>query len=226
MACLAQLLASHRRILVLDAASARVQVGLLGGGPPPAWHTTDAEAGQAVFAGTTALLDGAGLRLEDIEAFAYCEGPGSMLGIRTVAMALRTWTTLRARPVYRYQSLALAARHEWSLRSRAFGVIADARRESWHHQAIAADGTLSPLQRVPAAELTTGDLLTPERFRAWAPSPHPTPACSYDLAALLAATSRDDLFLASTAPDAFQYEAPDYKKWSAHPHSAETAVRK
>jgi tRNA threonylcarbamoyladenosine biosynthesis protein TsaB len=223
MASLAQLLASHRRILVLDAASARVQVGLLGADQPAVWHAADAEAGAAVFSGTSALLTPAGLRLEDIAAFAYCEGPGSMLGIRTVAMTLRTWTTLQSRPVYRYQSLALAARHEWSKHPRALGVIADARRETWHHQAITAGGALAPLQRVPATELADGDLVTPEFFRAWAKTPQPVATCSYDLAALFATSPDEDLFTATAAPDAFQHEAPDYKKWSALPHSAETA---
>src|SRR5262245_13128819 len=100
MASLAQLLASHRRILVLDAASARVQVGLLRTREEAVWHVADEEAGKALFAGTSALLDRAGLCLDELDAFVYCEGPGSMLGIRTVAMTLRTWTTIRARPVY------------------------------------------------------------------------------------------------------------------------------
>lgn len=226
MASLAQLLASHRRILVLDAASARVQVGLLRADQPAAWHAADAEAGQAVFAGTDVLLAGAGLRLDDIAAFAFCEGPGSMLGVRTVAMTLRTWTTLKPRPVYTYQSLALAARHAWSRAPRALAVIADARRESWHHQAITADGTLAPLARVPVAELPAGDLLTPENFRAWAALPRPAAPASYDLATLFTTTARDDLFHETAAPDAFQHEAPDYKKWSAQPHSAETATRR
>jgi tRNA threonylcarbamoyladenosine biosynthesis protein TsaB len=225
MPSLAQLLASHRRILVLDAASTRVQVGLLQEGQAALWYAADEEAGKALFTGSSALLAQAGLDLEDVPAFAFCEGPGSMLGIRTVAMTLRTWTALQARPVFAYQSLALAARHEWSLRPRAFTVMADARRESWHCQAIAPDGTPGPLQRLPATELPAGEWLTPENFRAWAQPPRPVATCSYDLAALFAAAAREGLFRETAAPDAFQSDAPDYKKWSAQPHSAETARR-
>jgi tRNA threonylcarbamoyladenosine biosynthesis protein TsaB len=85
------------------------------------------------------------------------------------------------------------------------------------------DGLLAPLRRAPAADLPAGELLTPENFRAWAEPPRPATCCSYDLALLLAAAAHDDLFHEAAAPDAFQHEAPDYKKWSAQPHSAETA---
>jgi len=225
MASLAQLLASHERILVLDAASGRFQTGLLRAGQPAVWRSNAAEAGKALFQDSTAVLDEFGLRLDEIAAFAYCTGPGSMLGIRTVSMALRTWNTLKPRPVYAFQSLAVAARAEWHCRPRAFAMIADARRDTWHCQVVAADGMLSPLSRVPAAALPEGELLTPAHFRAWATPVRPTSICSYDLSALLPLVLHDDLFLESATPDVFQHEAPEYKKWSAQTHSAESVSR-
>ncbi|MBI2814079.1 MAG: peptidase M22 [Opitutae bacterium] len=223
MATLLHLLADHHRLLVLDAASAGVQVGLLRSDAPAEWRRTDDEAGTGIFAGTDALLSEAGLKLDDLGAFVFCEGPGSMLGTRTIAMALRTWQVIKPRPTYAYQSLALAARFAWTLSPRAFAVIADARRDTWHVQMVSADGTLAPLQRVAATALPAGELLTPENFRAWAPPPRPAATCSYGLARLFAALGTDDLFRPVAAPDAFQHEAPDYKKWSAQVHSAATA---
>jgi tRNA threonylcarbamoyladenosine biosynthesis protein TsaB len=225
MARLSQLLATHGSILVLDAASQRVQVGLLQTGKPALWQATPDEAGRGVFAGTEAVLQSAGLTIDQIGAFLFCAGPGSMLGTRTVAMTLRTWLTLKPRPVYAYQSLALAARFAWSRQAgRDLTIIADARRETWHCQPIRADGSLSPLQRLPAAELPPGELFTPENFRAWAVPPRPTVACSYDLAVIFPAVMDGDYFTATDAPDAFQHEAPEYKKWSAQAHSAATAT--
>lgn len=225
MASLAQLLASHERILVADAASGRFQTGLLCAGQPARWRRSAAEAGKALFQDSAALLAEAGLRLDDITALAYCTGPGSMLGIRTVAMALRTWNTLRPRPVYAYQSLAVAARAAWRRNPRAFAVIADARRETWHCQPIAADGTLAPLARLPAAALPAGEWLTPEDFRAWAAPTRPTATCAYELATLFPTIAEDDLFAETATPDVFQHEAPEYKKWSAQTHSAESVSR-
>ncbi len=225
MARLAQILAHHGGILVLDAASSRVQVGLLRPGREALWHTPDSDAGQAVFAGTAELLARTGLTLAEIDAVLFCEGPGSMLGIRTVAMALRTWSVLRPRACFSYQSLVVAARHEWRHQPRPFTVVADARRDSWHAVTVAADGSLSPLQRLPTSALPSADLFTPEHFRAWTPAPAHLQTCTYDLARVYAQLGEDDLFRESASPDAFQAEAPDYRKWSAQVHSAATAQR-
>lgn len=226
MSSLTQLLASHGRLLVLDAASTRVQVGLIRNDGPARWSSVEDEAGTGLFQATRGLLDDAGVTLDEIGAFVFCEGPGSMLGTRTVAMALRTWQVLKPRPVYAYQSLAVAAHGAWRQQARAFTVIADARRDTWHVQAVAADGRLTPLQRVPAGELPAGELLTPENFRAWAQPPRPAAVCSYDLAKIFPTLADGDYFRATEAPDAFQHEAPEYKKWSAQVHSAATAPAK
>lgn len=225
MATLVQLLANHGSILVLDAASTCVQVGLLRADGPACWHRTDNEAGTGIFAGTEALLRETGLKLAAIGAFVFCEGPGSMLGTRTIAMALRTWQVLQPRPAYAYQSLAIAGRFAWTQAPRAFAVIADARRDTWHLQAVEADGRLSPLRRIAATELPAGELLTPENFRAWATPPRPAASCGYDLARIFPAISGDNLFRPVEAPDAFQHEAPEYKKWSAQVHSAATMIK-
>ena len=226
MARLAQLLAHHSRILLLDAVSKRVTVGLLRRGQSAIWSTTESEAGRGLFSGTTEVLANAGLRLEDVDAFLFCEGPGSMLGTRTVAMTLRTWQTLKARPAYAYQSLAIAARAEWKRQPRNFTVLADARRDTWHVQAIDAQGALTPLQRRTATELPAGERLTPGHFRAWSELPAGTAECSYDLPAILGDPDDADLFQLAAAPDTFQHGTPDYKKWSSQIHSAETAPRR
>ncbi len=226
MVRLAQLLASHRRILVLDAASTQVAVGLLRADESAIWAQSSDDASRGVFRGTETVLKQAGLNLDAIDAFIFCTGPGSMLGTRTVAMTLRTWLTLKSRPVYAYQSLAAAGRAEWIRQPRAFTMIADARRETWHAQPVAADGTLAPLKRVAAAELPGGELVTPAHFRAWSMRPDRVSECGYDLAAVFAHLGEADLFQADPAPDAFQHESPDYKKWSAQTHSAETAVKR
>jgi len=223
MSSLTQLLASHSRLLVLDAASTRVQVGLLRTGAQALWRAYADEAGTGIFAGTEAVLTEAEARLDDIGAFVFCEGPGSMLGTRTVAMALRTWQVLKPRPAYTYQSLAVAASFAWRQSPRALAVIADARRDTWHVQAMDATGRLAPLQRIAATGLPAGELLTPENFRAWAPPPRPAAACSYDLAKIVPTLADGDYFRATGTPDAFQHEAPEYKKWSAQVHSAATA---
>ena len=219
MPSLPQRLASHGNLLVLDAASTQVQVGWLSA-TAAHWHQPDGEAGTGIFTGTEAVLRDAQAKLGDIGAFMFCEGPGSMLGTRTIAMALRTWQVLKPRPAYAYQSLAVAGRLAWTLAPRSFTVIADARRDTWHGQTVSADGRMSPLQRLATSAVPAGELLTPANFRAWAPPPRPAAVCSYDLAEIFPSLADGDYFRAVEAPDAFQHEAPAYKKWSAQVHSA------
>jgi tRNA threonylcarbamoyladenosine biosynthesis protein TsaB len=225
MSSLTQLLTSHQRLLILDAASMRIQVGLLQAGAPACWQQELAEAGSGLFKGVNAVLDAASAKLADVDAFVFCEGPGSTLGIRTAAMAIRTWQVLRSRPAYAYQSLAVAGCFARRSRAGPLAIIADARRDSWHVQAIAETGLPEPLQRIVAGALPAGQLLTPEHFRAWAQPSRPMATCSYDLVEILPAIAGLDLFHAVALPDAFQHEAPDYKKWSAQVHSAANATK-
>lgn len=226
MASLAQLLAHHGCILVVDAASTRVQTGLLRPGHEAVWRVAEGEAGVLVFQQAEACLHEAGLGLVDIRAYAFCEGPGSMLGIRTVAMALRTWQVLHPRPVYRYQSLSLVAHALVRAGATLPGmVIADARRETWHAVPIDATRQVGPLRRIPAAELSAGSdtLWQPAVFRAWAPAPRAAHDWPYHAPDLWAGLADLDLLTETTLPDAFQHDAPEYRKWSAEVHSAASA---
>jgi tRNA threonylcarbamoyladenosine biosynthesis protein TsaB len=217
----AQIVARHGCALVLDAASGAVQTGLLRAGAPPVWHRAEGDAGQLVFTLTQRCLAAAALKLEAVAAFIYCEGPGSMLGTRTVAMALRTWQTLQTRPAYAYQSLALAAVHEAALTpGRAFTLIADARRDSWHCVAVSVNGEIGPLRRLPTGDLPAGELHLPENFRVWSKLERPATACPYDAGALFRAAENAALLRPVDAPDVFQHEAPNYKQWTPAVHQA------
>ncbi|HEY4247777.1 MAG TPA: hypothetical protein VGM64_13040 [Lacunisphaera sp.] len=227
MPSLSQLLTDQRDLLVLDAASTQLQVGLLRRDAAEIWRTTPQEAGRGIFTCARELLDESQLRFDDIGGFIYCEGPGSMLGVRTVAMALRTWQVLKLRPTFAYQSLAIAGYFERMQNTpREFAVIADARRDTWHRQVVRATGELPPLQRVSAAELGAGELAMPENFRVWANPPRPAKTCSYDLAKIFSVLKNADLFRQTENPDSFQHEAPDYKKSPVQIHSIETADKK
>ena len=200
-------LTSRHATIVLDAASAQVQVGLIVPGQPARWATSPEESGIALFQGLSGL-DADPLA---VDAFVFCEGPGSILGIRTAAMAVRAWCELRPRPVYAYGSLELVAvaagRTDWS-------VIADARRDTWHRFRI-GEG----LRRLAPAALT-GPLVMPEGFRHWSALPEGVTLVPYRLAELLEAAAEADLLRAVDAPDAFLHEEPVYATWTPHVHRA------
>lgn len=207
MPSLRQLLATHAPLLLLDAASTRVQVGWLRSEQQSQWAEAEGEAGIALFEALGALH----AEPATAGAFVFCDGPGSILGVRTTAMTVRSWCVLQERPVFAYHSLALVAH---ALGDAGMTVIADARRDSWHCASMA-----SPLRRVATAELP-GRVAMPEGFRTWTPPPPEVRRTSYALAALLPSVLEVDLFRPTTSPDAFLHEEPSYVTWTPQIHRA------
>jgi tRNA threonylcarbamoyladenosine biosynthesis protein TsaB len=208
MPSLQQLHAAHGNLLVLDAASSRVQVGWRRADGTGNWESMDDEAGVAVFQ----CLEKLGVNADEAGAFVFCDGPGSVLGIRTVAMALRTWNVLKPRPMFAYCSLALVAH---GLARPDVSIIADARREAWHHYQLGHG-----LRRVPTADLAGKELIMPEHFRHWATLPGEVVRVPYSVHELLARVAGEDLFLHTDAPDAFLHEEPSYVTWTPQIHRA------
>jgi tRNA threonylcarbamoyladenosine biosynthesis protein TsaB len=209
MASLREILGAHSPLLLLDAASSRVQAGLLCRDAPARWSSRTDEAGVGIFE----CLDELDAPVDSVGAFAFCEGPGSILGIRTAAMAIRAWTVLRPRPVFAYVALAVAAE---ALGTPGPALITDARRGHWMR--LARGG---PLERVPREDLA-GDLAAPEGFRHWDPPPAGTRPVPYDLAGFLGdpAVMGADLFRETEAPDALLLREPQFQKWVPQIHRA------
>jgi tRNA threonylcarbamoyladenosine biosynthesis protein TsaB len=207
MPSLRLLLTAHAPVLLIDAASSHMHVGWLGSDATARWESSSEEAGIGIFR----CLEALGSDVSSARAFGFCEGPGSILGIRTVAMALRTWCMLMPRPVFAYSSLALVAH---ALDRPELGIIADGRRESWHLHQLGAG-----LRRVTTAELS-GDLVMPENFRHWTPLPPRVTRVPYAPADLLPRVLDADLFRRNATPDAFLHEEPSYVTWTPQIHRA------
>lgn len=220
MFTLRALLDRHPTILLIDSASSRIQVGFFRRDEETVWESAIEEAGTALFSLTEKLLVRAALSVSAIDAFIFCDGPGSVLGIRTAAVTLRTWNALHPRPCYAYTSLALAA-HSLALAEnlRDFSVISDARRETWHRVSVNSAGSVSRLHRTLAAGLA-GTILLPENFRHWSALPASVRTVPYDVAAQLPALADTPLFIAAPEPDAFLHEEPSYQTWTPQIHRA------
>ena len=202
---------AHAPLLVLDAAASRVQVGVVERDGSARWAGSEQEAGIALFA----LLRHLEVKPAAIGAFVFCAGPGSILGIRTAAMAIRTWCALHPRPCWSYFSLELLVAAQPPPRPTA---IADARRDSWHYFTAG-----SPLRRVPTQDLPAGpDYCAPEGFRAWThlPAAVQPRLLPYLLPDLWAAAADVDLLHPVDEPDAFLHEDPAYVTWTPQIHRA------
>jgi tRNA threonylcarbamoyladenosine biosynthesis protein TsaB len=220
MLSLPQILSQHGTILIVDAASAQIQVGLLGEHRAPVWISSPEEAGVGVFSAVDEALRTAHCSLEEVAALVFCEGPGSVLGIRISATAIRTWQILRIRPVYTYASLTLVAHFQLQTRrGSSFGIVADARRESWHLVSVTGSGQIDGLRRVTAPELN-GTLLMPAHFRHWAALPAQIETVPYSLADMFTHLPDKALFRSVEEPDAFLHETPLYQTWTPRIHRA------
>lgn len=245
MPSLRSLAAARRSVLLIDSSSTCVQVGLWRFDPsagasfpdnqdhrraePPLpdaiWRAADQEAGIAIFAGVEAVLASARLCIADLGALVFCEGPGSILGIRTAAMALRVWSAMDCRrpPTFAYCSLELVA-HDLRRRRvpEPFAVLADARRDSWHCVAAREDCAVGPLLRIAASDAAgfNGRLYTPAGFRSWAKPPREMSAIAYDLPELWSRQCDADLLRPAPHPDAFVHEEPAYLTWAPQIHRA------
>lgn len=197
-------------VVLLDAAAAQVQAGLITPAGEARWSAPPGEAGVAVFA----ALEELGVNPGTVRGWIYCEGPGSILGIRTVAMALRSWMLLHPAPVHRYASLAVVAH---ALGDPAAGIIADARRETWHHLRLGES-----LRRLPTKELHP-PLFLPATFRTWSALPAGVQVTPYSWPSLLPRVWDADLLRPAPAPDAFLHEDPSYVTWTPRIHQAPTA---
>jgi tRNA threonylcarbamoyladenosine biosynthesis protein TsaB len=225
MPSLNSLVAAHGPLLLIDSASATVQVGLLRREAGDIWHQAEREAGIAIFECADAVLNQARIGIGDLGALIFCEGPGSMLGIRTAAMAMRTWqaATARGLPAYAYRSLELVAHDLLGGGARVpFAVVADARRDTWHWVEAAADKTVHPLQRVatPVLNRYAGDLCMPTGFRTWAPPPREVQMVPYSLAALWRRQSDAELLRPAPEPEAYVHEESSYVTWTPQIHRA------
>jgi tRNA threonylcarbamoyladenosine biosynthesis protein TsaB len=245
MPSLRSLAAAHRSVLLIDSSSTRIQVGLWRRDPaavaslsedqdrqdvePPLpeaiWHASDQEAGVAIFSSVAAVLAGAHLSVADLDALVFCEGPGSILGIRTAAMALRLWSaTGRHRlPAFAYRSLELVA-HDLRRRGvpEPFAVMADARRDSWHWVEVPEQDPIGPLKRARAGDVRGfgGALFTPAGLRSWATPPRDISTVPYDLPELWSHQGDADLLRPAPHPDAFVHEEPAYLTWAPRIHRA------
>lgn len=150
--------------LVLDGSARHgVRVGVWQGGRWVAEAHSEEGALEATFACAEAALAKAGLQFADLRAFAVCVGPGSMLGIRVTAMAVRTWAALQPCEVWVWEPLvALAAAVRLRGEAGAFHVVSESRLKRWHVVSVDADGLPSPARECEVEQVAalSGRLLT------------------------------------------------------------------
>ena len=143
--------------LVLDgSARAGVRVGVFSGGRWVGQGISPDGALEGLFGCVERALAEAKVSLADIRSFALCVGPGSVLGIRIAALAVRSWSALEPRPIFVWESLAGLARSALAAGEKSpFLVAVESRLKRWHALEVAADGSSGTPFEAEAAELNS-----------------------------------------------------------------------
>lgn len=205
--------------LVLDgSARAGVRVGVLVGGRWVGQGVSPDGALEGLFGCVETALAEAGLRLGDVRSFALCVGPGSVLGIRIAALAVRAWSALELRPLFVWESLAALARSALAAGEQGpFLVAAESRLKRWHALEVAADGSLGVPFEAEAAQLNSSGrrVLASSEAAPAALSAHV--AVPPPWAALPTFFARPGFLREEPRPDALNV-AHDFATWSGERH--------
>ena len=211
-------------LLLLDASSPIVQVGLLKGEAWLAFRELKEEAIDSIFAGTSACLEEAKMTLNDVGGFIFCEGPGSILGIRLAAMAINGWRSRpahRQAPVFSFRSLeAAVALLKLKGESIPFHIASEYRQDRWHLVSVYEDGKCRDLTLVASAALSKlqGPVYYLPRRKNRPVPPDFIQARDYSLRELPRALNSANLLRHTDRLEAYMPEKPVYVKWNAKRH--------
>ncbi len=212
--------------LFLDASGVSPRLGLWREGRWLAWSASDAPALEALYADIRALLNQAQLPWEQLGGYIYVEGPGSVLGLRVAAMAIRAWQTDdaarrggKARPTWACGSLQLAA----SLAIAGgtpppFAIFTEARQGHWHLLEVASatvgQANAGSAREVGENDLPHGPLFHLPARKAWHKAPphaRTIPTSLHDHPEIL---NLPNLLHPVTIPTPFTGQPHEYKKWT------------
>lgn len=214
--------------LVIDGSSACFFSGVLDGdGRWLACRKADEPALESLFKTVDSVLKEARLELDGIQSYLYCEGPGSVLGLRLCAMAIETWRRIHPTPtkLHTYNSLKLVAAglvNEEGIQEDTL-LISDWKKDTWNGLKITS-GEPASVAPVSAEALSQwkGPLYHLPARKGWQQPPENAFEVAYEperLAELLAYPKliepRDSVALYNSGMNIFQ-------KWTPERHRATT----
>lgn len=211
-------------LLVTDCSCPGARVGILAETGWLAYKNKAGETGAVLFEAVKEVLSETGLSLGQLAGFVYCEGPGSTLGIRINAMALRTWISLEDQPplLFAFKSLEAAACliRETESKEDAFAVFSDYRKESWNGCRSDQNGHFSPIEIIDLKSLESwqqDQYFVQQRIHSPGQPPK-SKSLNYDLEPLGTSPRFIQIMEPREQPGVFQTTTPTFKKWVPERH--------
>jgi alanine racemase len=206
--------------LLIDGSSACFFCGVLGNdGNWLAFEKAPEPALESLFKTVDHVLNEAGIELDAIQSYIYCEGPGSMLGLRLCAMAIETWRRLQPTPgaTYAYNSLQLAAADllKESKRTEDALLISDWKKDTWNGLIISS-GALPAVAPIHSDELGDwqGPLYHLPARKGWQQPPTNAVQLSYHPENLPALRTTPGLIQATDGVALYQSGLNTFQKWT------------
>lgn len=215
--------------LVIDAASKQIQVGIF---TEDQWISKTSPKGDALetlFNSLESVLKSSGYSLQEIQSLYFCEGPGSLLGLRLAAMAVQTWKILpefSELQLLQYSSMELGACSiAQTLRvSQPFHLLCSFRKGQYIHtrKSEETSTSYSVIDYNEAATLEGDVFLLDLNGKASLDKlPVTVRKIDYSFDALPRLISTGTISpRANTKPEVLIPESPIFKRWDAKRHSA------
>ena len=215
----------HQTLLLLDASALESQTGLLQGGQWLSFQRIPGDTLETLFEGVSSCLQEACMELEQVDGFLYCEGPGSVLGIRLAAMALQGWKSLpthKSTPILTYRSLpAIASLIQMQENLELpFHCIAESGRDLWNLLSLTADNWPGKLETVTSEKIE--DLREPvfhiPMGRQKKTPPGNVKSYPYNIEEIPRLMDREEILQLTDTPKVYRTHPNKYVKWSAKRH--------
>jgi tRNA threonylcarbamoyladenosine biosynthesis protein TsaB len=212
--------------LVMDASNPACFTGVLD--PNNQWlahKSVEGPALETLFTEVEVVLQEAKIPLQGISRFIYCEGPGSTLGLRLAAMAIRTWRSLHHEtlPCYAYNGLQLAAhcllRDDPSLTEAL--LVADWKKDAWNAVTL-QEGQVSackPINNATLEDWKGSKYHLPQR-KGWQAPPSETATLHYNPERLDEIMDAPGLLQPVNSPEPFASAPVNFQKWIPDRHRA------
>ncbi len=214
-------------LLAIDTSSSRTWVGLKTSPDQLAEADSHADSSESLFPLVTELLEKTDLRLERLSSIVYCEGPGSMLSVRTAAMCFRAWAGIgieAARNLFAYHSLMLGSRlaRRSGIAQGDWLIATDARRNAWN--TFDSRGTPDPasiqLLENGMLEAETRQILTFSEFARWTKTAATFTELSYDPGPSFEQEAFLELIRPTDNARPLTLRRTDFEKWTPRIHVA------
>lgn len=210
----------HFPALVIDGSGRSIFIGVLG--VDLKWigvSEQDGTPSEDLFRGVQRVLKAARIRLSAIRSYLYCEGPGSVLGLRLCAMAVGTWSQIypESANLYSYNSLRLSA---LILQSKDPDleealIVSDWKKGVWNAIRLES-GSPGPVEVIEDTRIRawTGRLYHLPQRKGWQPPPQRAKTLVYDPALINQVYRSHQLLTPTQGIQLYRSGLNTFKKWT------------